>query len=150
MHFKYNRTYIYDKIKYSLLIYTKLFVELSFIATISFFQKKYKPEFADKIHNIIIPLLHGIGDPIIFSACFHRLKNIFTEAKITILTTEINKEIISDTFPEIDINCQISLLNLLKLRSKYDLMILPSRNLKQYIYSLIINPRYLMGYNYTI
>ncbi len=102
------------------------------------------------IHRIIIPLISGIGDAVIFTCCLQELHNLFPDTKINIITTDRTQDVLDDTFPDMKFTKLNSYYNLFKLRYKYDLMISPSRNIRHYLIALMIRPKYLIGYNYTL
>ncbi len=114
------------------------------------FQRNKKIIEKKDIHRIIIPLISGMGDAVIFTCCLQELQNLFPDTKINIITTDRTQDVLDDTFPDIKFTKLNSYYKLFKLRYKYDLMISPSRNIRHYLIALIIRPKYLIGYNYTL
>ena len=104
-----------------------------------------------EIHNVLIPLMHGIGDVIIFTACLHRLRSIFPNANYYALVTNRTNGVLEDTFADDFTFIRFeSFKRLRPFRRKFDIMIAPSRNINHYLIALIIKPNYLVGYNYSI
>ena len=140
-----KKNFIYSSTSY--FIYGLKFIleaVLLFIVKCNFKNKLYK------IDTIIIPLFHGIGDAIIFTSCLHQIKDFFPEAKITLLTTERTKDILYDTFHDVIFINEINMGELRKFRNQFDLMIFPSRHMKHYLYALSIQPKKIVGYNYSM
>ena len=79
--------------------------------------------------SIIIPLMHGLGDAIIFSTCLRELLSIFPEAKITCITTVRTMNVLSNDFNSINFMRISSIFQLRRLRNQYDLIILPARKI---------------------
>ena len=104
----------------------------------------------DKIKKIIIPLIAGIGDAVIFTSCLRQLDKIFQNAEITILTNHRTHELLNDTYPHMKFVEFQSFLKLYRLRNNYDLMISPLRKIKHYLMAFVIHPRCLIGYNFSL
>ena len=131
-------------------VVSKYLLELFFLFLLIFSGKDKDISKNEKIKEIIIPLTAGIGDAVIFTSCLQQLNNIFLKARITILTTNRTHDVLNDTYPFWKFIKPSSLLKSFKFRNSFDLMILPSRILTNYLFALIINPKYLIGYNYSL
>ena len=102
------------------------------------------------IKKILIPLFAGVGDAIIFTACLEKLSNIFPNVMITLLTNERTHSVLESTYPRIDFIQLQSFFGLFRLRNKFDLMLSPGRNMRNYVVAMVTHPEYLIGYNYSL
>ncbi len=110
-----------------------------------------KPKFKDnEVTHILITLLHGIGDAIIFAPVLKNIAVSFKDTQITLLTTGRTHEVMIEFFPEFNYIKNLSLFRLRSLRNKFDLIINSARSLQNYLIDIVLRPNFLIGFNYSL
>lgn len=134
----------------SILQIAKLILESVLCLLLSFQRRSKKWQYGSVPDSIIIPLMHGLGDAIIFSLCLRELILIFPETSITCITTDRTKDILKNDFSSLCYLKISSIHQLRKFRNHYDLMIFPARNIDHYLVAFLLNPKFIIGYNYNL
>ena len=102
------------------------------------------------VDAVVIPLISGLGDAVVFSACLHRVADIFPNAEIVLMANGRTGEYLELIYPQYTCVEMQSLTKVRVYRNEFDLMILPFRNIRHYLMALILKPKRLVGYNYSL